>query len=248
MPSGFGRVPGERMKSGRVHLVPLCSRAIEILQALPREADSNDGYIFVGARAERPLSNMAMLELLRELRPGLTVHGFRSSFRDWAGDMTHYPREVLEAALAHVVADETEAAYRRSTAVQKRRLLMGDWERYCAMPVTGAKILAIGRAVSPTTRSSKKRVEADIGLIEAAVAALPADFEMTAETAVLGMRLALAFGPTNELARAMPASGRQTIAQLKNIELLSNELGKAISMTRQPAWEAIKAQKSVNLS
>jgi len=122
-------VPGERMKSGRPHIVPLSDRAIEILSNVPREAD--DGFVFIGRRAHKPLSNMALLELLRGMRPGFTVHGFRSTFRDWTGDSTNYAREVVEAALAHVVIDETEAAYRRSTAVQKRRRLMADWARFC---------------------------------------------------------------------------------------------------------------------
>lgn len=121
-------VPGERMKSGRPHIVPLSDRAIELLQSTPRENGSD--FVFIGSRAMKPLSNMAMLELLRDLRPGYTVHGFRSTFRDWAGDMTNYPRDVIEAALAHVVADETEAAYRRSTAVQKRRRLMEAWAKF----------------------------------------------------------------------------------------------------------------------
>jgi integrase len=89
---------------------------------------------------------MAMLEKLRGMRPGLTVHGFRSTFRDWAGDRTNYPRDVIEAALAHAIEDETEAAYRLTTAVEKRRRLMADWARYCAQAPTkkGGKVVAIG--------------------------------------------------------------------------------------------------------
>jgi integrase len=139
-------IPGERMKSGRPHIVPLSDRALQILKALPRITDAED-LMFPGARAGKPLSNMAMLELLRGLRPGFTVHGFRSSFRDWCGDRTNYPRDVIEAALAHVVVDETEAAYRRSTAVEKRRKLMGDWAKFCASTPVGAskgKVIAIG--------------------------------------------------------------------------------------------------------
>lgn len=129
-------VPGERMKSGRPHIVPLSDRAIEVLKSLPRETSGDDGFIFIGARSGKSLSNMAMLELLRGLRSGYTVHGFRSTFRDWAGDRTNYPREVIEAALAHVIIDETEAAYRRSTAVQKRRRLMNEWSKYCSADAT----------------------------------------------------------------------------------------------------------------
>jgi integrase len=126
-------VPGERMKSGRPHIVPLSDRACTILAALPRVAGT-EPFVFPGARDGKPLSNMACLELLRGMRPGLTVHGFRSSFRDWCGDRTNFARDVIEAALAHVVVDETEAAYRRSTAVEKRRRLMGDWAKFCSAP------------------------------------------------------------------------------------------------------------------
>lgn len=124
-------IPPERMKGAREHIVPLCDRAIQILKMLPR-VSGNGGYLFPGARAGKGLSNMAMLELVRGLRLGYTVHGFRSSFRDWAGDRTNHARDVIEAALAHAIADETEAAYRRSTAVEKRRRLMADWSKYCA--------------------------------------------------------------------------------------------------------------------
>jgi len=128
-------VPATRMKSGRPHIVPLSDRAIQILSEAPRESDG--GFIFIGRRAHKPLSNMALLEMLRGMRPGLTVHGFRSTFRDWAGDRTNYAREVMEAALAHVVIDETEAAYRRSTAVQKRRRMMAEWAKFCSSTQLG---------------------------------------------------------------------------------------------------------------
>lgn len=102
-----------------------------MLSELPRLKGNE--FVFPGARLMRPPSNMAMLELLRGLRPdaGLTVHGFRSSFRDWAGECTNHPREVVETALAHVIADKTEAAYRRGDALEKRRRLMEDWCKYC---------------------------------------------------------------------------------------------------------------------
>jgi integrase len=123
-------VPADRMKAGVEHKVPLSRRAIAILKTIPR-VDGND-FIFPGSRECRPLSSMAMLEKLRGMLPGLTVHGFRSTFRDWAGDKTNHPREVIEAALAHTLESETEAAYRRSTAIEKRRRLMEDWAAYCA--------------------------------------------------------------------------------------------------------------------
>ncbi len=119
------------MKAGKEHQVPLSKRALEILDELPRE---RGGYVFPGARAKSALSNMAMLELLRGMRGGGTVHGFRSSFRDWAGDRTHYAREVIEHALAHQIKDKAEAAYRRSDALEKRRRLMEEWAKYCYSP------------------------------------------------------------------------------------------------------------------
>ncbi len=137
-------VPADRIKAGKLHLVPLSDRAVEILKALPQEAGSD--FVFIGSRSGKPLSNMAMLELLRGLRPGYTVHGFRSTFRDWAGDRTNYAREVIEAALAHGIEDETEAAYRRSTAVEKRTRLMAAWTKFCAtVPASTAKVVAIGK-------------------------------------------------------------------------------------------------------
>jgi integrase len=129
--AGVWTVPAERMKAGKEHQVPLSKRAMEILNELPRE---RGGYVFPGAKAKSPLSNMAMLELLRGMRGGGTVHGFRSSFRDWAGDRTHYPREVIEHALAHQIKDKSEASYRRSAALEKRRRLMEEWAKYCYSP------------------------------------------------------------------------------------------------------------------
>lgn len=122
-------IPASRMKSGRVHRVPLSDRAIEILRALPHEG----AFVFPGARAGQPLSNMAMLELVRgAIGNGFTVHGFRSSFRDWCKEQTNYPREIAELALAHVVKDKSEAAYSRGDALEKRRPMMTAWARYCA--------------------------------------------------------------------------------------------------------------------
>ena len=123
-------IPPERMKAGREHRVPLCARAIEILERLA-EGRTNE-FIFAGQRVGRPLSDMSMEMVLRRMGIGdATVHGFRSSFRDWAGNETHFQREVAEAALAHVVGDKAEQAYRRGDALEKRRALMDAWGRYC---------------------------------------------------------------------------------------------------------------------
>jgi integrase len=128
-------VPPVRMKKEKEHIVPLPDRAMEILKKLPREG----AYLFVGGTKGAPLSNMAMLELLRGMRTGLTVHGFRSSFRDWAGDRTRFDHETIEFSLAHGINDKTEAAYRRGTSVEKRRRLMAEWARFCASLPAAAK-------------------------------------------------------------------------------------------------------------
>jgi integrase len=121
-------IPGQRMKAAKEHRVPLCARALDILSKLPREGE----FVFPGARKDAPLSNMAMLELMRSMRPGYVPHGCRSTFRDWAADTTSYPNHVVEMALAHAIRDKVEAAYRRGDLFEKRRRLMSDWARYCA--------------------------------------------------------------------------------------------------------------------
>jgi integrase len=124
-------VPKERMKDGQSHAVPLCDRVLKLLKPLSEARRSE--FVFPGERRNKPLSNMAMLMLLRRLKAAhLTVHGFRSSFRDWCGDETTFPREIAEAALAHKVGNEVERAYRRSDALEKRRKLMQAWADYCS--------------------------------------------------------------------------------------------------------------------
>jgi integrase len=124
-------VPAERMKAGREHLVPLSERAVAILAEQPQSGE----FVFEGRKAGAPLSNMAMLELMRDMRgKGATVHGFRSTFRDWAGNETNFPRELAEHALAHVIGDQAEQAYRREAAVERRRKLMAAWAAYCEQP------------------------------------------------------------------------------------------------------------------
>lgn len=123
-------LPPARTKAGREHRVPLSNRACEILESVkPPEAGE---FVFPSPRGSRPLSHIAMAKVLVRLDVrGATVHGFRSAFRDWAGNETGYPRELAEAALAHVVGDKAEQAYRRSDALEKRRALMGSWEAWC---------------------------------------------------------------------------------------------------------------------
>ena len=123
-------VPGNRMKSGRDHRVPLSAAAITVLKSLSRDSD----FLFPGGTHRAPhMSNMAMLVLLGRMERGdLTTHGFRSTFKDWARECTNYPGEVSEAALAHVIGDKTEAAYARGDLFEKRRQLMDDWAQFCA--------------------------------------------------------------------------------------------------------------------
>jgi integrase len=119
-----------RMKGGRDHRVPLSGRAVQILKAMQSRKVSE--FIFPGSKPNRPLSVMAPEMVLRRAKIDATVHGFRSAFRDWSGERTTFPREVAEAALAHLVGDETERAYRRGDALEKRRALMDAWSIFCA--------------------------------------------------------------------------------------------------------------------
>lgn len=126
-------VPGNRMKAGDEHRVPLSRAALRILERASalREVGNNGRLVFPGTKRGRPLSGMSMAMLLRRMEKAFTVHGFRSSFRDWAGNETEYAREVAEAALAHRVGDATERAYRRQDALAKRRAMMNDWAAWC---------------------------------------------------------------------------------------------------------------------
>ncbi|MFG6455891.1 tyrosine-type recombinase/integrase [Roseateles sp. BYS96W] len=121
-------VPGSRMKAGVEHRVPLCERAVALLKALPRVEKID--LLFPGVRGG-PLSDMSLTAVLRRMEVDAVPHGFRSTFRDWAGERTNYPREVAEQALAHVLQNKTEAAYRRGDALEKRRAMMEDWSRFC---------------------------------------------------------------------------------------------------------------------
>jgi integrase len=133
-------LPPHRMKAGREHRVPLSERAAAILKQLA-EIKTGD-FVFQSQRKNRPLSHTVMNAMLRRMKADATVHGFRSSFRDWAGNVTHYPRDLIETALAHVIGDKAEQAYRRSDALEKRRELMEAWAAYCD-PNRTAKVLQL---------------------------------------------------------------------------------------------------------
>jgi integrase len=126
------------MKSEIEHRVPLSDRAVALLQALPRKG----AEVFINGGG-KPLSNMAMLELLKGMQAGLTVHGMRSTFSDWARDRTAYPRDEIELALAHAIKDKTEAAYRRGDALEKRRLLMADWSNFATGTFAAGEVVPL---------------------------------------------------------------------------------------------------------
>jgi integrase len=137
---GVWTVPANRMKGGREHRVPLSRRAVRIVKEMHevREGD----FVFGGQQAGNPLSVMALEMVLRRMKiDDATVHGFRSAFRDWAAECTNFPNEVCEAALAHVIENKAEAAYRRGDLFEKRRKLMDAWDAYCTTPNT-ARVLA----------------------------------------------------------------------------------------------------------
>jgi integrase len=124
-------IPAERMKAKKEHRIPLPKPVMTILKRLHKHRTGE--FVFMGARPGKPLSNMAPLMLLERLgRSDLTVHGFRSTFRDWCAERTNFPREVAEHALAHSLPDKVEAAYRRGDLFEKRRRLMDAWARYCS--------------------------------------------------------------------------------------------------------------------
>jgi len=132
------------MKAGREHRVPLSSRAVTILRQLDKLKAGE--FVFPGQARRKPLSNMAMEMIVRRMKVrDATVHGFRSSFRDWAGNVSSFPREITETALAHVIGDKAEQAYRRSDALEKRRRLMDAWANYCK-PKKSGNVVQIGRA------------------------------------------------------------------------------------------------------
>lgn len=127
MQARIWNVPASRMKAGREHRVPLSDKAIKLLKGMPKIAGVE--YVFPGSR-EKPLSDMSLLAIMRRMKVDAVPHGFRSTFRDWAGDRTHFPRDLIEQALAHAIANQVEAAYRRSDALEKRRELMQRWADY----------------------------------------------------------------------------------------------------------------------
>jgi integrase len=146
---GLWTIAGERMKTRQAHIVPLPDRVLQIIKDRFEERSSR--LIFPGVKDDQQLSNTAMLYVLERLDIEATVHGFRSTFRDWAGDLmgTRFPRDVVELALAHVVGNATERAYRRGTALEQRRELMNAWAAYCERPPQADNVVTMRRNEIP---------------------------------------------------------------------------------------------------
>jgi len=120
-------IPAERMKANKEHTIPLSPQAVKLLKEIPRVTE----FVFPGVKLDKCMTTAAAMNLLKKIEPGITAHGFRSTFRDWAADQTGYAREVIEHALAHQLKDKAEAAYFRSDMIEKRTRLMNDWAKFC---------------------------------------------------------------------------------------------------------------------
>lgn len=129
--AGMWTVPAERMKMGKVHHVPLAPEAVDVFRRAEALRVPCSDLIFPGQRLKNQLSDMTLLKVMRDMETGVTVHGFRSAFRDWVAEETSYPGEVAEAALAHAISNKVEAAYRRTDFLEKRRSLMREWAAFC---------------------------------------------------------------------------------------------------------------------
>jgi integrase len=137
-------VPAARMKGGREHRVPLTSAALAVLERMRGQGGE---FLFPGAKAGQGLSNMALLKVLERMGRGdLTAHGFRATFKTWASERTNFPRELAEAALAHVLDDKTESAYQRGDLLEKRRRLMDAWGEFCAKPAPAGTVVNLRQA------------------------------------------------------------------------------------------------------
>ena len=140
---GVWTIPAIRMKAGQEHRVPLTARALDILQSLHKLKLEHNDHVFAGNAQGKPLSNMAMTMLLKRMgQTEITVHGFRSTFRDWASEQTSFPHEVCEMALAHTIGNKAEAAYRRGDLFDKRRKLMDAWAAFCE-PRAAANVVSL---------------------------------------------------------------------------------------------------------
>lgn len=132
-------IPAHRMKAGEVHVVPLSDAAIDVLKRAEIFRSPLSDLVFPGQNPRRALSDMTLLKILRDRQLGVTVHGFRSTFRDWVAEETNYAGEIAEAALAHAIPNKVEAAYKRTDFLEKRKALMADWGRHCSSQIEALK-------------------------------------------------------------------------------------------------------------
>jgi integrase len=129
-------IPAERMKRRKLHRVPLTSQTLGLLRTLPRTGE----FVFPGTG--KHISERGLRDIVQVLAPGTTIHGFRSTFADWARERTSYSRDIVERCLAHAIKDKTEAAYHRGDQLEKRRRLLGEWARYCSSPAMEGTVVA----------------------------------------------------------------------------------------------------------
>jgi integrase len=127
---GLWTLPAERMKAGKEHVVPLSKGALKVFQRAQELRTVSSQYVFHGANRDKPMSDMTLIKVLRDMGESVTVHGFRSSFRDWISEETQFSGDLAEAALAHAIPNKVEAAYRRGNLLEKRRGLMEAWGRH----------------------------------------------------------------------------------------------------------------------
>jgi integrase len=136
-------IPAARMKAGKEHRVPLCESTMLLLKSLPRQGS----YVFT-ADHRKPLNPKALRDLLHQIKPGITTHGFRSSFSDWAHERSAHSNHVIELSLAHVVGSGVERAYRRGDLFEKRRQLMAGWDRFLTTPIPASATVTPLRAAA----------------------------------------------------------------------------------------------------
>jgi integrase len=136
-------IPAARMKAGREHVVPLSSAALRLFERAAELRTERSKFVFQGIRPEKPMSDMTLMKVLRDLKVPFTAHGFRSSFRDWVSEETTFSGDLAEAALAHMIKSKVEAAYRRGNLLEKRRALMDSWSAFC-----GGSEIAVHLSVS----------------------------------------------------------------------------------------------------
>ena len=137
-------VTAARMKAGKEHRVPLAPQALKIVKDM---AGLSEEFVFPGDKSGKPLSEKALWKVLHRMNvENTTVHGLRSTFRDWAAERTNYPNHVVEMALAHTIGDKVEAAYRRGDLMEKRRRLMDEWARFCNTPTSAGAVIPLRRS------------------------------------------------------------------------------------------------------